>query len=188
MLFYVHFNVICSRRPHPVHSKLGPRQVLIPLPISLKGSDTEIGPMAMVFLFLLCLSNEKYAGHCGSPHKSLLQIPPGHWLFSMNEFTSFPFLLFIFLLLFLISLVWWPGNRNPGQRVIACQRMEVKWESWLNPHGREGNIRYKIRKGKRKAMTSVILGFSAALSSFSFHRSLSASLLSFYIDFKLFGE
>ena len=106
----------------------------------------------------------------------------------MNEFALFPFLLFIFLLLFLISLVWWPGNGNPGQRVIACQRMKVKWESWLNLHGREGNIRYKIRKGKRKAMTSVILGFSAALSSFSFHRSLSASLLSFYIDFRLFGE
>ena len=38
------------------------RQVLKTLPVSLKGSDTEIDPMAVVFLFLLRLSNEEYAG------------------------------------------------------------------------------------------------------------------------------
>lgn len=64
-----------SSCPFQAWAQAGPDNTL---PISLKGSDTEIGPMAMVFLFLLCLSNEKYAGHCGSPHKSLLQIPPGH--------------------------------------------------------------------------------------------------------------
>ena len=81
------------------------RQVLKTLPVSLKGSDTEIDPMAVVFLFLLRLSNEQYPGRCGSPHESLLQIPHGHWLFSMKDFALFPFSLFIFLLLFLISLV-----------------------------------------------------------------------------------
>lgn len=55
MLFFGHLKVNSSSGAHSAHFKLGSRQVLKTLPISLKVGDIKIDSMALILLFLLCL-------------------------------------------------------------------------------------------------------------------------------------